>query len=276
MPHLCSSTAVVLFYSAKIRISEQKNKGKSFFLCFTLTNPHLFAENCEKVLTLGKKRKVFLCFALANSYFCRIKATTMEQTTTIFLVRHGETVDNARRIMQGQTHGMLNEHGREQAEGVAERLASEEIDAVVASDLRRAIQTAEIISARHALPVTTTPLLRERDWGSFTGLYIPELKGRKWTDDIETEEALLLRARDFLLYITTTYPGKRVVAVGHGIINKAILAVYAQCPMREVQRMMNAEVRLLTASAERTASAAVATSLSARGAATAARRATAE
>jgi len=200
----------------------------------------------------------------------------MEQTTTIFLVRHGETVDNARRIMQGQTHGMLNEHGREQAEGVAERLASEEIDAVVASDLRRAIQTAEIISARHGLPVTTTPLLRERDWGSFTGLYIPELKGRKWTDDIETEEALLLRARDFLLYITTTYPGKRVVAVGHGIINKAILAVYAQCPMREVQRMMNAEVRLLTASAERTASAAVATSLSARGAATAARRATAE
>ena len=200
----------------------------------------------------------------------------MEQTTTIFLVRHGETVDNARRIMQGQTHGMLNEHGREQAEGVAERLASEKIDAVVASDLRRAIQTAEIISARHGLPVTTTPLLRERDWGSFTGLYIPELKGRKWTDDIETEEALLLRARDFLLYITTTYPGKRVVAVGHGIINKAILAVYAQCPMREVQRMMNAEVRLLTASAERTASAAVATSLSARGAATAARRATAE
>ena len=200
----------------------------------------------------------------------------MEQTTTIFLVRHGETVDNARRIMQGQTHGMLNEHGREQAEGVAERLASEEIDAVVASDLRRAIQTAEIISARHGLPVTTTPLLRERDWGSFTGLYIPELKGRKWTDDIETEEALLLRARDFLLYITTTYPGKRVVAVGHGIINKAILAVYAQCPMREVQRMMNAEVRLLTASAERTASAAVATSLSTRGAATAARRATAE
>ncbi len=200
----------------------------------------------------------------------------MEQTTTIFLVRHGETVDNARRIMQGQTHGMLNEHGREQAEGVAERLASEKIDAVVASDLRRAIQTAEIISARHGLPVTTTPLLRERDWGSFTGLFIPELKGRKWTDDIETEEALLLRARDFLLYITTTYPGKRVVAVGHGIINKAILAVYAQCPMREVQRMMNAEVRLLTTSAERTASAAVATSLSARGAATAARRATAE
>ena len=169
--------------------------------------------------------------------------------TTIFLIRHGETVDNARQIMQGQTQGELNEKGREQARQVAERLAAEQVDAVVASDLHRAEQTAEIISAPHGLPVMTTPLLRERDWGSFTGRFIPDLRVETWPDDIETEEALLTRARTFLIYITTTYPGKRVVAVGHGIINKAILAVYAQCPMREVQRMMNAEVRILTTSA---------------------------
>lgn len=181
--------------------------------------------------------------------------------TTIFLVRHGETVDNARQIMQGQTQGELNEKGREQARQVAERLAEEQVDAVVASDLHRAIQTAEYIAAQHGLSVTTTPLLRERDWGSFTGCFIPDLKGRVWPDDIESEEALLLRARAFLLYILATYPGKRVVAVGHGIMNKAILAVYARCPMREVQRMMNAEVRILTASAETTASSAVAAAL---------------
>ena len=181
--------------------------------------------------------------------------------TTIYLVRHGETVDNARQVMQGQTQGELNETGRQQAETVAERLASEQIDAVVASDLRRAIQTAEIISVRHGLPVTTTSLLRERDWGGFTGRYIPSLKDEPWPDDIETEEALLLRARSFLIYITTTYPGKRVVAVGHGIINKAVLAVYARCRMREVKRMLNAEVRILSASAEMTAPAAVVASL---------------
>ena len=95
----------------------------------------------------------------------------------------------------------------------------------------------------------TTKLLRERDWGSFTGRFIPDLRGETWPDDIESEEALLQRALTLLLYITTTYPDMRVVAVGHGIINKAILAVYAQCPMREVQRMMNAEVRVLTTSA---------------------------
>ena len=175
--------------------------------------------------------------------------------TVLFLVRHGETVDNARQIMQGQTQGCLNEKGREQARVVAERLAAESIDAIVASDLQRAIQTAEIIAEPHGLPVVTTPLLRERDWGGFTGRFIPDLKGEVWPDDIESEEALLSRARTFLIYITATYPGKRVVAVGHGIFNKAILAVYAQCPMREVQRMMNAEVRLLTVSAERAASA---------------------
>ena len=168
--------------------------------------------------------------------------------TTIFLVIHGETVDNARQIMQGQTPGELNEQGREQARQVAERLATEEIDAVVASDLRRAIQTAEYIAEPHHLPVVTTPLLRERDWGSFTGRFIPDLRGEVWPDDIETEEAMMQRAHDFLKKMTATYEGKRVVAVGHGIINKAILAVYASCSMKEVQRMMNAEVRVLTTS----------------------------
>ena len=158
-------------------------------------------------------------------------------------------MDNARQIMQGQTQGELNEQGREQALKVAERLSSEPIDAVVASDLHRAIQTAEYIAVPHGLPVTTTKLLRERDWGSFTGRFIPDLRGEVWPDDIESEKTLLERARSFLIYITTTYPDKRVVAVGHGIINKAILAVYAQCPMREVLRMMNAEVRVLSTSA---------------------------
>ena len=195
---------------------------------------------------------------------------TVEESgaTTLFLVRHGETIDNARQIMQGQTQGCLNERGREQAQQVAQRLADEPIDAIIASDLQRAIQTAEIIAEPHGLSVKTTPLLRERDWGSFTGRFIPDLKGEVWPNDIESEPALLQRAADFLQYMTATYPAKRVVAVGHGIMNKAILAVYAGCTMREVQRMMNAEVRILTVSAERTATSAT-TAMAATAAATA-------
>ena len=165
--------------------------------------------------------------------------------TILYLIRHGETVDNVAQIMQGQTQGCLTEHGREQAEEVAARLAKEKIDAIVSSDLRRAIQTAEIISTRHGLPVSVTPLLRERDWGSFTGRYIPDLKDEVWPEDIESLDCLLERAQRFVEYIMTNYEGQTVVAVGHGIVNKAIPAVFYHKPMNQIQRMSNAEVRVL-------------------------------
>ena len=57
--------------------------------------------------------------------------------TTLYLVRHGETVDNVNRIMQGQTQGELTEKGREQAREVAERMAAVHIAAFVPSDLKR-------------------------------------------------------------------------------------------------------------------------------------------
>ena len=165
--------------------------------------------------------------------------------TILYLIRHGETVDNVAQIMQGQTQGCLTEHGRKQAEEVAARLAKVKIDAIVSSDLRRAIQTAEIISTRHGLPISVTPLLRERDWGSFTGRYIPDLKDEVWPEDIESLDCLLERAQRFLEYIMTNYEGQTVVAVGHGIVNKAIQAVFYHKPMNQVQRMSNAEVRVL-------------------------------
>ena len=165
--------------------------------------------------------------------------------TTLYLARHGETVDNARQIMQGQTQGELNENGVLQAEAVSREWASRPLDAIVASDLKRSIDTAQIIARPHQLQVITTPLLRERDWGGFTGRFIPDLKGEVWPDDIETLENLLSRAGEFIAYVKQTFPGKKVLAVGHGIINKAIQSVYYQKSMSDIQRMSNAEVRTL-------------------------------
>ena len=100
--------------------------------------------------------------------------------TSLFLVRHGETVDNVNQIMQGQTQGELNEVGVRQACELRDRLASEPVDAIVASDLWRSVRTARILSEPHGLEVDSTPLLRERDWGSFTGRFIPDLKDEVW------------------------------------------------------------------------------------------------
>ena len=105
--------------------------------------------------------------------------------TTLYLVRHGETVDNANQIMQGQTQGELNENGIRQALEVSEAWKDRPIDVVIASDLKRSIDTARIIAEPHGLEVVTTPLLRERDWGGFTGRFIPDLKNEVWPDDIE-------------------------------------------------------------------------------------------
>ena len=165
--------------------------------------------------------------------------------TTLLLVRHGETVDNVNQVMQGQTQGQLNDNGIRQAEAVADQMAGCHIDVFVASDLKRSFDTCTIIASRHGKSVVTTPLLRERDWGGFTGRFIPDLKGEVWPDDIETLENLLSRAGEFIAYVKQTFPGKKVLAVGHGIINKAIQSVYYQKPMNEIQRMSNAEVRTL-------------------------------
>ena len=166
-------------------------------------------------------------------------------TTILYLVRHGETVDNANHIMQGQTQGALNEHGIQQAKELSMQWQDRNLDAIIASDLKRAIDTASIVAEPHHLDVHTTPLLRERDWGDFTGRYIPDLKGEKWPDNVESLENLLSRAGEFIAYVKATYPGKKGLAVGHGIINKAIQAVYYGKSMSDIQRMMNAEVREL-------------------------------
>ncbi len=165
--------------------------------------------------------------------------------TRLLLVRHGETEDNVHQIMQGQTQGVLTENGVAQALTLADTMAAEPIDVFLSSDLKRAIDTCELIAQRHHQSVVTTPLLRERDWGDFTGRYIPDLKDQVWPPNVETMSALKQRARKFLDMIRHDYPEQTVLAVGHGIINKAIQSVFYDKPMHEVLRMSNAEVRTL-------------------------------
>ena len=165
--------------------------------------------------------------------------------TKLYLVRHGETVANKAHILQGQTDGELNDTGRRQAGEVRKKLNGAEIDVYVASDLQRAVETCKIIAGTEHDNLVTTPLLRERDWGSFTGKYIPDLEGQTWPDDIESLEELKSRAQNFLTWLKVTYPNKAVLAVGHGIINKAIQSVYFRNPMNEIQKMDNADMRIL-------------------------------
>ncbi len=165
--------------------------------------------------------------------------------TTLFLARHGLTEDNDAQLLQGIRQGRLTAEGVAQIGQLAAGLRERHFDAIIASDLRRAIDSANIIASGRGIEVTTTPLLRERDWGDFTGRFIPELKGLPFPDNVESMDDLLARAQRFIAWTVDHYPGQTVLAMGHGIINKAIQAVHYGKRMSEMNKMTNAECRIL-------------------------------
>jgi broad specificity phosphatase PhoE len=134
--------------------------------------------------------------------------------TTLLLVRHGETDWNAERRWQGHTDVPLNDRGREQARGLAEQLAGEPVDAIYASDLSRATETAEIVGARLGVPVVVDPELREIDVGSREGLTGEEVGEREW--DGEPHAAHGERVLRAVHRIVAAHPAGRVLVVAHG------------------------------------------------------------
>ncbi|QPG26645.1 2,3-diphosphoglycerate-dependent phosphoglycerate mutase GpmB [Pantoea sp. SM3640] len=83
----------------------------------------------------------------------------------VYLVRHGETVWNAERRIQGQSDSPLTEKGEQQAYQVGERVKHLGITHVIASDLGRTHRTAEIIADACGCTVTLDPRLRELNMG---------------------------------------------------------------------------------------------------------------
>jgi broad specificity phosphatase PhoE len=88
----------------------------------------------------------------------------------ILLWRHGRTAWNVQRRFQGQADPPLDEVGEEQSRQAAAMLARLAVDAIVSSDLRRAVQTAAPLAERLGLPVAVDSRLRERALGNWEGL----------------------------------------------------------------------------------------------------------
>ncbi len=126
--------------------------------------------------------------------------------TEIWLCRHADCYLE----MGGEPDPPLSRWGKEQAGRLAERARRAGVDAVYASNRRRAIQTAEAIG----LSVTADERLREfgNDARSAAEAAM-EQDQVAWTEDIEAAQA---RIRDALDEIAQRHPGQRVVAVSHG------------------------------------------------------------
>ncbi|KAB2875115.1 MAG: histidine phosphatase family protein, partial [Burkholderiaceae bacterium] len=107
----------------------------------------------------------------------------MREATRIIAIRHGQTAWNAEQRMQGQLDTVLDAKGRWQAQQLAQALAHEAVDAIVASDLSRALATAAPLADARGLRVQREPGLRERCFGVFEGFTYADIE-RHWPDDV--------------------------------------------------------------------------------------------
>ena len=153
----------------------------------------------------------------------------------LYLVRHGETVENAEGRIQGQTHGRLSENGKSQVKRLAERLRNEEFDCIYCSDLARAKDTAEAIHRFHpGKPLIAVKELRERSFGPYEGEFCDDHvwapRGKVWTfpPEVEPDAKLLERCRVFLDRVYHDHARGSVLFVSHGGTLNALLSVVAK------------------------------------------------
>ena len=142
----------------------------------------------------------------------------------LILSRHGETLENQQHILQGQLPGTLSPLGIAQAERLAEMLQEETIDNIVSSDLARSYNTAVTVARKHGLTPHQTPLLREMDWGIYTGKRLDDVDRTNLPPSVESLDALFQRAIDFIAYLKKNFSGQQIVVIGHGAFNRAIIA----------------------------------------------------
>ncbi|MBA2362381.1 MAG: histidine phosphatase family protein [Chloroflexia bacterium] len=140
-------------------------------------------------------------------------------TTTVALVRHGQTDANQQQRLQGREDRELNEKGKEQVRLSAEHLAAYHWDLLVSSPTRRALQSAELIAHRLDIGhVEVVPDLMAREPGEAYNLTPREIDNRFPDGHVpgsESREHVRERAMRSLNHLARAHGGKRILIVAH-------------------------------------------------------------
>ncbi len=168
----------------------------------------------------------------------------------LYIVRHGETEWNKEHRLQGQTNIHLTEYGKSLARKTGEALKEVRIDKIYSSPLDRSYETALLIRGDRNIPIEKDDRLIELNFGKFEGKTVPELQNDdstsfryffsepdKYVAD-ETGETLLhlcQRAGEFLKekIEPMEQQWERVMIVGHGALNKALMSHIKQLEIRD-------------------------------------------
>jgi 2,3-bisphosphoglycerate-dependent phosphoglycerate mutase len=167
---------------------------------------------------------------------------TTESTLELWLVRHGETTWNALGRWQGHADAPLSENGIAQAHRLAARISGQRFDAVISSDLSRALDTAKIVAAKleGAPNVILEPLWREIDVGDLSGITYEESLSRglhhrfmpfdQRHPNGESSADLASRANQAVEGLKLERMGQRVIVFSHGGTIRRALAVILNEP----------------------------------------------
>ena len=173
--------------------------------------------------------------------------------TTIYLARHAESDWNAENRFQGHTDRPLTERGRAQAEALADELADKPLEAVFSSPLHRALDTAELVAARHDLPAIPVEALREVDVGGWAGLWRSEVETRfpdafgRWLaggegwENGETYDEMAERVLAAVRQIAGEHPESTVLIVSHGGPIRALHAAAQGMTVHDYRRLHRVE-----------------------------------
>lgn len=158
-------------------------------------------------------------------------------TTTLYVIRHGQVAKSRPHSYNGQLDVPLSVIGVQQMERLADWAASLGTDAIYCSDLRRTVEGAQSVSRRCTVPVSATPLLREKHFGKWEGLTYEEAEARfpsewqAWLADPadarppggETYREVEARVVPFARRVVCDHIGQTVLILAHGGVNRVIL-----------------------------------------------------
>lgn len=165
----------------------------------------------------------------------------MLQETTVFLARHGATLNNLCqpiRLQGNSINGPLAPIGIEQANALREALRMVPVSAVYSSTMLRARQTAEIVASAHQLSASAANGLHEISVGQWEGLSWQEVQTR-FPDEFqaffdnpaevpylggECYRDVLARAKPAFLELVRRHPGETIVIVTHNVVNRVLIA----------------------------------------------------
>lgn len=170
--------------------------------------------------------------------------------TDLTLVRHGETVWHSDNRYAGSSDIALTAKGRQQAEQLAGWAKQANLDAVVASPLARARDTAATVAGAVGLPTRVDPRLVELHFGQGEGLTSAEMTDRfpearrafqrdpvaHYLPDGEDPRLAADRALACLAEIVRDHPDGRVLVVGHGTVKRLVLCHLLGISLRDYRR----------------------------------------